>query len=158
MPALARRVATTDDVGALGTLAGPDYAAAWEVPVTDGDERGAEDWARATFEGAPPALRAFIVAGWTTVLGLRLGPRPSPDHVLGWPIVDAAPARLVLETGFRFGTAQNVLRLDGGRVLLATLVRYEKRGGRTAWSSAAPLHHRIVPYLLGRAASDRPSP
>jgi hypothetical protein len=149
----ARRVEVPDEIRALDTLLSRDYAAAWAAEVTDGEGCSAERWARATFEDAPHALRAFIVAGWTSFLGLRLGPRDSPDHVLGWRIVTDAPELIILESQFRFGTAHNLVRVDDSRVLLATFVRYEKRGGRTAWSVAAPLHHRIVPYLLGRAAS-----
>jgi hypothetical protein len=149
----ARRVEVPEEIRALDTLRSPDYAAAWVAGVSDSQARSAEWWARATFEDAPRALRAFIVAGWTTSLGLRLGPRDSPDHVLGWKIVTDAADLIILESQFRFGTAQNLLQVDGSRVLLATFVRYEKRGGRAVWSLAAPLHHRIVPDLLGRAAT-----
>jgi len=148
----ARRVEVTDEIRALDTLVGPDYAAAWEVTVKDGDRRSAEQWARATFEGAPRPWRAFIVAGWTMGLGLRLGPRPSPHHVLGWRFVTPEPDEIILQEPFRSGTAHNVLRVESSKVLLATFVRHETPWGRPLWSSVAPLHHRIVPYLLGRAA------
>jgi len=122
--------------------------------MADGDARTAEQWARATFEDAPRALRAFIVAGWTAGLGLRLGPRPSPDHVLGWRIVTAAPDLITLSVqAALLGTAHIVLQLDSSRVVLASSVLYEKRGARPIWSAVQPVHHRIVPYLLGRAAS-----
>jgi len=122
--------------------------------MADGDARTAEQWARATFEDAPRALRAFIVAGWTAGLGLRLGPRPSPDHVLGWRIVTAAPDLITLSVqAALLGTAHIVLQLDSSRVVLASSVLYEKRGARPIWSAVPPVHHRIVPYLLGRAAS-----
>jgi hypothetical protein len=142
----------TPEIRAMDTLSEPDYAAGWESTVESGDTRSAEQWARATFEGAPRELRAFIVAGWIAVLGLRLAPRSSPDHVLGWTIATNEPDRVIIEAPFRFGTAHNLLSLEGSRVLFATFVRYEKRGGRIVWLSAAPLHQRIIPYLLGRAA------
>jgi hypothetical protein len=152
-PVRARRIEVTDELRAASTLAEPDYTAAWEVPLSGGHTRSAEQWARATLEDAPRALRAFVVAGWVTVLGLRLGPRPSPDHVLGWRYVTSAADHITLEEPFRFGTAHNVVRVEGSRVLFATFVRYDKRGGRPLWAIVAPLHHRIIPYLLGRAAS-----
>ena len=100
------------------------------------------------------ALRAFVVAGWTAGLGLRLGPRPSADHVLGWKIELDAPDLIILEATFRFGTAHNVLQVEKSRVLIASFVRNEKRGGRTVWSLVAPLHEQILPYVLGHAASE----
>jgi Protein of unknown function (DUF2867) len=152
--ARARRVEPTERTPAVDALADPDYAAAWEVASTDADARSAEQWARATFEDAPGALRSFIVAGWIAGLGLRLGPRPSPDHVLGWPIASAAPDLIVLSVeSALLGTAHIVLRVESSRVLLSSFVRYEKPAARPLWSAVQPLHHRIVPYLLGRAAS-----
>ncbi len=150
----ARRVGVTAEVRAVGTLAGRDYAAAWEVMVAGGDTRSAEQWVRATFEGAPRALRVFIVVGWTAGLGLRLGPRPSADHVLGWKIVTKAPDLIVLSVpSVMLGTAHLLLRVEEPRVVLASFVRYEKRGARALWLVVTPLHHRILPYLLGHAAS-----
>jgi hypothetical protein len=154
----ARRIEVTDEIRALDTLARPDYEAAWEVTLRGSAPRSAEQWARAIFEDAPRALRAFVVAGWTTVLGLHLEPRPSPDRVLGWRFVTTGPDTIILEEPFRYGTAHNVVRVEGSGVLLATFVRHEKRGGRLVWSIAAPLHHRIIPYLLGRAASEWQGP
>jgi hypothetical protein len=149
----ARRIDVSEQTRAVDTLAEPHYAAAWEVTIADGDARSAEQWARATFEDGPQALRAFIVAGWTGGLGFRLGPRPSPDHVLGWRIVTAAPDLIILSVqSALLGAAHIVLQVESSRVVLASFVRYEKRMARPIWSAVQPVHHRIVPYLLGRAA------
>jgi hypothetical protein len=157
--ARARRIEPSKRIRAAETLVEPHYAAAWEVAIADGDARSAEQWARATFEDAPKALRAFVVVGWTAGLGLRLGPRPSPDHVLGWRILTAAPDSIVLDVASTLlGRAQIVLQIESARVALASFVRYEKRGARAIWSTIQPLHHRIVPYLLSRAATQSPSP
>jgi Protein of unknown function (DUF2867) len=154
----ARRIAVSEQIRALDTLAEPHYAAAWEVASAEGDARSPEQWARATFEDAPRALRAFIVAGWRVGLGLRLGPRPSPDHVLGWKIVSAGTDLIGLSVqSALLGTAHLMWQLEGSRVTLASFVRYEKRGARPIWWAVQPLHHRIVPYLLGRAASRSPA-
>jgi hypothetical protein len=152
--ARARRIDVGAQIRALDTLVEPHYAAAWEVAFADGDARSAEQWARATFEDGPRALRAFIVAGWTAGLGFQLGPRPSPDHVLGWTIVTAAPDLIILSVrAALLGTAHIVLRVENARVVLASFVRYEKRMARPLWSVVQPVHHRTIPYLLGRAAS-----
>ncbi len=159
MSARARSVEPNDHARAAGALANPDYAAAWEVLATNGDTRSPEQWARATFEQAPTALRSFVVAGWVAALGLRLGPRPSPDHILGWPIVSAASDTLVMGVhSVLLGAAQIVVQVDGSRILLTSLVRYEKLLARPLWSLAQPIHHLVVPYLLGSAASRPPVP
>jgi hypothetical protein len=149
----ARRVEATDEIRAIDTLDRPDYLAAWEAEVPMGAALSAEQWARAVFEDAPRELQAFIVAGWTAGLGLRLGPRPSVEHVLGWKITVNQPDLIILEVRFRFGTAHNVVRVENSRVQIASYVRNEKWGGRAAWALVAPLHQQILPYLLGRAAS-----
>lgn len=150
----ARRVEVSEQTTVLDPVAKFDYSAAWEVLVSGTDARPAEHWARATFEGAPRVLRTLIVAGWTAGLGLRLGPRPSPDHVLGWRIVTAAPDLIILRVqSVVVGTAHLVLRVAGPQVVLASFVHYEKRPARVVWSIVAPLHERIVPYLLGHAMS-----
>jgi hypothetical protein len=152
--ARALRVEVTQQSRELDTLADPNYAAAWEVMIPDGDARSAEQWARAIFEEAPPALRAFIVAGWTVGLQLSLGPRPSPDHVLGWKIESATADQIILSVeSMLIGTAHFLLKVESSRVLLTNFVRYEKSAARPIWSAVQPLHHRIVPYLLGHAAS-----
>jgi hypothetical protein len=152
--ARARRIDVGDQARALDTLAAPHYAAAWEVAIAEGDTREAEQWARATFEGAPPALRRFIMTGWIAGLRLTLGPRPSPDHVLGWRIVTTTPELIILSVqSALIGTADFVLQIESSRVLLTNFVRYEKPAARPIWSAVQPVHHLIVPYLLGHAAS-----
>jgi hypothetical protein len=145
----ARRV---DVAAELGTFPGTRYASAFEVTVADADIRRPEEWARATFEGAPKALQWFVLIGWRYVLWFRLGPRPSADHVQGWRIVANAPDELVLEVRSSLATAHKVVRVDGSRVVTATFVRYERPLGRMIWSAVAPIHHRTEPYLLGHAA------
>jgi hypothetical protein len=150
----ARRVDVSQKARALDTLTEPHYAAAWEVTIAHGDARCAEQWARATFEDAPPALRRFILTGWIAGLRLSLGPRPSADHILGWRIETATPELTIMGVqSALIGTAHFVLVLESSRALLTNFVRYEKPAARPVWSAVQPLHHRIVPYLLGHAAS-----
>jgi hypothetical protein len=146
----AHRVEVTDE---SDTLAEPDYASSFEVAIADTDVRSAEQWVRATFEGAPRALRWLVALGWRYFLGFRLGPRPSPAHVLGWRIATDTPDSILLELQSPFMTAHKVLRVEGSRVLTTTFVRYERRPARALWSVVAPIHHRTEPYLLGHAVS-----
>lgn len=149
----ARRVEVTDGTRAVDTLPGPDYASAFEVARPAGDTRSPEDWARAAWEHGPRALSSFILVGWRFGLGLRLGPRPSPDHVQGWAIVVATEDTIVLEAKSGLMSSHNVVQVERTRVRWTTFVRYEKRSARALWSLAAPVHHRTLPYLLGRAAA-----
>lgn len=64
-----------------------NYVDAFEVGAPAGGVHSPEQWARAALEGAPQPLRLFIVFGWRVVLGFRLGPQASADHILGWRVV-----------------------------------------------------------------------
>jgi hypothetical protein len=127
------------------------------------------------FEGAPGLLRPVLVAAWSVGLGLRLGPRTSAGHVLGWEIAHADAGTVVLHAGSRLLDAWNVVvapgadgaadgaegGADGGADLVwATFVRFDRPAGRLLWAAAAPVHHLVLPYLLrraGRAPGDGPA-
>jgi len=147
------RVEIGEVVRTADTLAEPDYGAAFEVTVVGAQARSAEEWAQVTFEDAPPALRWLVVLGWKTILGLRLGPRRSPDHVLGWRIQSKDPDRIVLEVSSALLTAHKVVWVDASRLTVATFIRYDRRWARVVWSAVAPVHHRTEPLLLTYAAS-----
>jgi hypothetical protein len=150
----ARQVELPEGIRALTTLADSDYTYACELTTSTTDDRSAEQWARAVFEGAPRLFRWFIVTGWIVGLGLRLGPRPSPSHVLGWRILSAAPTAIVLGVESFLLSAQLVVQVQNSRVLHTTFVRYERRPARILWAAAEPVHRRVIPYLLGHAATN----
>jgi hypothetical protein len=133
---------------------GANYAVGFAIEVPSGDERSTEQWARAILEDAPVVLRVFIVAGWRFVLGLRLGPRHSPDHVLGWKVTARLPGETVLESRSAFMTARLVFHRDGTHLVWATFVHYSRPIAGLIWPPVSLLHRRIVPYALRRAASD----
>ncbi len=146
----ARRVEVPDE------FVSPDhsrsgYASAFEVPIGARKFLTPEQWARATFEGAPAALKAFLSTAWRYGLGLRLGPRTSPDHVSGWLIARSGPGSITLEARSPLMVAQNIVAVRDSTVVLATLVQFSGRAGRVQWAVATPIHNRVIPYLLGRA-------
>lgn len=147
----ARRVAVSSETN--GALSEPDYAAAFEITGADG--RSPEQWARAVWEGAPRGLRLLLVAGWTAGLGIRLGPRTTPVHVLGWPIVAAPEGTVVLEGRSPILTARNVVEVLDGCVRWTTFVRYERGLARAVWPVATVVHERVMPYLLRNAGTGR---
>jgi Protein of unknown function (DUF2867) len=147
----AHRVAATLETRA--TDHPPDYRDAFEVPTDRTDTRTPEQWARAVFESAPRPLRWFLLLGWRWVLGLRLGPRPSSDHVLGWRIVETSPEAVRLELRSALMTAHLILRVAGSTAVLITNVHYTQRLAHPLWTAAGLIHRQMIPYLLGRAAS-----
>jgi hypothetical protein len=129
-----------------------DAYACERVPWPD-DRRSSEQWARAVFEGAPQPLRWFILTGWILGLGLRLGPRRSTSHVLGWRILSTTAGTTVLGVESFLLQARLVVQVDEARVLHATFVRYNRRPARLIWPVAAQIHRRLIPYLLDHAAA-----
>jgi hypothetical protein len=149
--ARARRVEVPRELRGGGALGRADYASAFALQTPDAGASSAEQWARATFEDAPALLRRGLVMGWTFALGLRLGPKLSPTHVLGWPIAAAEADSITLQTDSRVLGAQNVIVVSESEVVWVTLVRFDRRIARPLWAATAPIHHLTIPYLLTRA-------
>jgi hypothetical protein len=97
-------------------------------------------------------MRWFMLAGWRFVLGLRIGPRHSPGHILGWPIVDRRPDETVCRLQSRFLDAYNTFRLDEGKLVWSTLVVYERPIARVVWPPVSLLHRPMVRIALRRAS------
>jgi hypothetical protein len=131
----------------------PNYRDMFEVPISSADTRTSEQWFRAIFEDAPPPVRWFLLLGWRGVLGLRLRPRPSPDYILGWRIASREPDEVRLELHSAFMKVQLALRLSNSKAVWSTNVYYTRPLARPLWAAVGVIHRRMVPYLLGRAAS-----
>ncbi len=108
-------------------------------------------------EGAPLPVRWFLLLGWRAGLGLRLGPRSSPEHVLGWRIAAREPDAVRLELQSVLMTAELVLRVAGSTAALASSVSYTRRAARPLWAMALPVHRRVVPYLRRAASRSQPT-
>jgi hypothetical protein len=147
----AAQIDVSDQSRDLDTLTDPDYAISFELPVERAEVRRAVGWAHACFEHTSRPVLWFLVGGWRFGLGLRLGPRPSTRHVLGWRIVTSAPEFVILEVRSPLLTAHNLVEVRDGRVVLTTFVRYEHPAARPLWSAAAPIHRLSVPRLLNHA-------
>jgi hypothetical protein len=135
-----------------------DYSDCFEAPITTADVRTPEQWARAVFEDAPRPVGCLLVIGFRYGLGLRFGPRTSPEHVLGWEIVDRQPDSITIESRSWFLTSRLVFRTEDSRVTQSTLVRYDKRAAALIWPPVSILHRQIVPRLLRHAAARAPAP
>jgi hypothetical protein len=130
-----------------------DYTDHFEAPITAARDRTPEQWARAVFEDAPGPLRGLFASSFRYGLGLRLGPRTSPEHVLGWEIVDRQPDSITLESRSWFLTSRLVFRAEGSCLTQSTLVHYDRRIATVLWPPVSILHRQIVPRLLARAGS-----
>jgi hypothetical protein len=129
-----------------------DFACAYEVSIAPDDSRSSEQWARAVWEGAPAPLRWFMLAGWRLVLRLRLGPRHSPDHVLGWLIVDSSPGETVCHLDSGLLSAHNVFHKADRTLVWSTFVTYKGLAARVIWLAVSALHRFLVRIALRRAA------
>lgn len=150
----ARRVAVAADEPLLRD-AGYDYADAFEVRVRDGDPRTAEQFARLALEAAPAAVRWTIWLAHRYLLRFRLAPRSSPDHVLGWTVVTSEPDIVHLAAVSPLLRGDIVGRRDAPtRAVVTTYVSFtRRRAARVLMGVAGPVHRRIAPYLMERAAA-----
>src|SRR5204863_311929 len=105
---------------------GADFACAYEVAVAPDDLRSSEEWGRAAWENSPAALRWFMLVGWRLVLRLRLGPRSSPDQILGWRIVSRESDETVCHLRSSFLDAHNTFRKLDDQLVWSTFVRCER--------------------------------
>lgn len=147
----ARRVNPGEATTAIGDV---DYVDAFEVAVGERQTRSGEQWARAVFEDSPVVVRMLLVLGWRLVLGLRLGPRGSAEHVLGWRITARTPDEITLVLTGPWLIARLAIGMQRARLRQTTMVSFRRWPARPLWSMAGLAHRRLVPYVLNRAARD----
>ena len=133
-----------------------DYADAYELRVHEPDERSAEELTRFALEGAPWQARWFVWAVQRLFLGIRLGPRSSPDHILGWRILTSEHD--VIQLGAVspvLGRSLIVIRRINPTCARVTICIFFARplAASVLWALAGPGHRRIVPYLMEHAAA-----
>jgi hypothetical protein len=130
-----------------------DYTDAFEVTLPEGDSRSAEQLIRDGLEHAPSALRSVVLVVHRRVLRLRLGVSSSPNHIVAWQITASEPDMVRLEAAGTLIAGALVGRRIGGRTArLTTFVSYQSPLARLVWPMVAPLHRRVAPYLMERAA------
>lgn len=148
-------VAVPEAIRSRADLAGADRAIAYRLAVDEGCSMDAEQWARATWEGAPTIVRWFLVLGWRFALGLRLVRGRSPANVLGWRIVEDRPEAVTLQASSALIAGHNVVVVQESTVLWTTLVRYERPVARPIWRLVEMVHRIVLPCILTRAGKVR---
>jgi hypothetical protein len=140
-----------ESVRTLITLDGPDYVDLFtaEAPTATTEGASAEEWARAILERAPVSRRN--ARRFWRLMGLRLGPPGSPEHVQGWKIAARGGNWVRLETGSWYLTAQAVCLVESGRVSLSLSVRRDRQVAALVWAFVEGPHRRAVPVMLHQA-------
>jgi len=150
----AQRVAVTEEPPSA--VASPDYADAFEVARSPTDHRSAERWARDGVERLPVAARRSALIAHRWILGFRLGPWVSPNHVFGWRIAMSEPELLHLEARSPLLSGHMVWRLHDTRLVMTTFLRYERhRTASVIWAALGNVHRGGTPGLLELAATAR---
>jgi hypothetical protein len=147
----AHRVAVAEEPPSPGAL--PDYADAFEVARGPTDRRSAEQWARDGFERLPVTTRRSVLLVHRWILGFRLGPWASPNHIFGWRIVTSEPELLHLEARSTLLSGHMVWRLHHEQLVMTTFLQYKmSRTAPVVWAVIGSIHRGGAPYLLGLAA------
>lgn len=134
----------------ISTLANPDYVDLFTITTDLAVGTTAEEWARAVLELAPVSRRNARVL-WR-VMGLRLGPRNSPNHVQGWLITGRRDDWVRAETASWYMSAEAVCLLQDEQVSISLSLRYQSTVARLVWATVGPPHRKAVPVMLRQAA------
>jgi hypothetical protein len=148
-PTVLQRRDIPEAIRSLSTLAVPDYVDLFTALTSEATDRSPEQWARAVLEEAPLSGQNARVL-WR-LMGLRLGPRHSPDHVQGWKIAEHGDNWIRVETASWYMTAQAVCLVEEGQVSVSLSLRYENPIARLVWAFVAGPHQRAVPVMLRQA-------
>ncbi|MDB4972227.1 MAG: hypothetical protein JWN48_568 [Myxococcaceae bacterium] len=135
-----------------------DYADAFEVVFPRvAAQPSAVDFLRGALEAAPPPLLLVARTAWL-LLGFRLGPSDSTQHIVGWRIVGSRADAVQLEVFGALADAVLVARVTTTGASVTTHLRYVRpRFARAVWAVAGVAHRRIAPLLLERAALALPT-
>lgn len=146
----------SEGILAYASLDRIDYAGGFVAGTAEAGEHPAEAWLREVVESMPTPLRLLVVSGWL-MLGARLGPRPSADHILGWPIESREQDKIRLRTDWRAGLSANLVLVAGPTAItFATLVEHRNVMSRVVWAFLVPIHVVIIRYALARAVRNPP--
>ena len=132
-----------------------DYADAFEIRLREPDARTAEEFVRFALEEASRLVRWIIWIAHRYLIRFRLAPRLSKDHILGWESLRSEPDVVVLQAMSPFLRGVIVGRkVDPTRAVITTYVFYTRPAVcRVLLKIIGPVHRRIAPYLLERAAA-----
>ena len=131
-----------------------DYADAFEVAISDGDLRTAEQAFRDGLGPEPGAIGRLVWWVHRHVLRFRLGPVVSSDYAIGWKVGRSDPDQFVLTTEGSLMRGQLMLRREGERraVLSTQLIYRHNTAARMVWAMVGPVHRALAPRLMETSA------
>lgn len=150
-PGRVRHVPVPPDARTRSGLDRIDYENAVFADLGPETGRTAEQWARAILEGVPANEQQARMDAFRG-LGLQLGPFPSDDHVLGWPVVHNTPDTTLVGAASTRGLHAELLvqvRPDG--LLFAYFNQQDTDEVRTLWASIDQMHGPIMQQMLEQA-------
>ena len=150
MTAVLQMPKASQTLRSLSPLQRTNYEEMFVARATDAKRWSAEQWARAAIEG-PPVMQVHAPRLWRA-LKLRMGPRPSPEHVNGWRIEAQEDDWIRLETASAYATINVIVRVEADEVQEAMFIRYDRAIARPIWAVVGPFHRRVMPRLLSYAA------
>jgi hypothetical protein len=138
-----------EQVLSLITLAELNYVDMFTITTPEATANSPEEWARAVLERAPLARRNARVL-WR-LMGLRLGPPHSADHVQGWKIVARGDNWLRLETASWYLAGQAICLVEDGQVSISLSLHYTSPFAKVMWRIIEDAHKRGVSVMLRQA-------
>jgi hypothetical protein len=70
------------------------------------------------------------------------------DHPLGWSILEETDSRLVIGIDGGIATPRVVILPSPGRVVFATVLRYESAATGPIWAVGRHVHRAVARYLV----------
>jgi hypothetical protein len=136
----------SEELRSLSPLESTDYEEMFVAQAKDAKRFSAERWARSAIEGTP-VMRRQAPRLWHA-LRLRMGPRPSPDHVNGWKIAANEDDWIRLEAASSYASIHVIVRVEADEVQEAMFISYDRAIARPIWAIVGPFHRRAMPSLL----------
>jgi hypothetical protein len=133
----------------LSSFEHPNYVDCFVLDTRYASAGSPEDWARAMLEESSLSHNARVL--WT-VMGLRMGPPHSADHVQGWWIESHNDRWLRLETSSWYLSACVVLLVEPERVSASLSLRYDSRVAPFIWTLISDRHQKAVPVMMRQAS------
>lgn len=131
---------------------GHDYADCFEVRLAHPDDHTAEEWMRAALTSAAPWVVGLIRFVHGRIARFSLS--TDPTSILGWETVSSVTDACRIQTRGPALRAEIVARRTSATTAtVTTFLFYRRRSTRLLWLVIGPLHRRIAPYLLARAAA-----
>ena len=132
----------------LSSFEHPNYIDCFAMDTPYASGCAPEVWARAMLEESSLSRDARVL--WT-LMGLRLGPPASLDHVQGWRIERQGDDWMRLQTSSWYLSAGVLFLVEPDRLLASLSLRYDAPVARLIWAVVSNRHQKAVPVMMRQA-------